>query len=64
MKTTIYIDDSLIEKARRLSAMKEKTAIVHAGLEALVQKLAAERLIYLAGTQPHIKPVPRRRRGL
>lgn len=61
MKTTIYLDDNLVEQVRRLSDLKEKTAIVHAGLEALVQKLAAERLAAMQGQIPELKKIPRRR---
>jgi Arc/MetJ family transcription regulator len=61
MRTTLIIDDHLLERARLLSGLKEKTAIVHAGLEALIARESAKRLAALGGTDPHLKPVPRRR---
>jgi Arc/MetJ family transcription regulator len=61
MRTTLNIDDELLEKAARLTGIKEKTALVRAGLEALVQREAARRLAALGGTQPDLKPIPRRR---
>lgn len=62
MKTTLYVDDKLIATARSLSPIKEKTALVHAGLEALIQNLAAERLAKISGSIPALK-APKRRRA-
>lgn len=61
MRTTINIDDGLLEEARRLTRIEEKTALVHAGLEALISMESARRLAALGGTQPGLKPVHRRR---
>ena len=61
MRTTMIIDDQLLERARLLSGLKEKTAIVHAGLEALIARESAKRLAALGGTDPDVKPIPRRR---
>ena len=61
MRTTLNIDDELLAKAKRLSGLKEKTAIVHAGLEALVALESARRLAALGGTEKGLRPVRRRR---
>lgn len=61
MKTTLNIDDRLLADARRLTRIEEKTALVHAGLEALIAKVSAERLAALGGTEPSLAPIPRRR---
>jgi Arc/MetJ family transcription regulator len=61
MRTTLIIDDVLIDRARRLTGIKEKTALVRAGLEALIAREAAKRLAALGGTEPQLNPVPRRR---
>lgn len=61
MRTTLNIDDELLAKARRLSGLKEKTAVVHAGLEALVALESARRLAALGGTEKELRPAPRRR---
>jgi Arc/MetJ family transcription regulator len=63
MRTTLILDDALIEKARALTGLREKTAIVHAGIEALIARESARRLAALGGTQPRLKPAPRRRPG-
>lgn len=61
MRTTLNIDDALLAKAKRLSGLKEKTAIVHAGLEALVALESARRLAALGGTEQDLRAVRRRR---
>ena len=61
MRTTLIIDDELLERAREYTGVQEKTALVHAGLEALIQRVASLRLAALGGTEPQLQPVPRRR---
>ncbi|MBI2402673.1 MAG: type II toxin-antitoxin system VapB family antitoxin [Gemmatimonadetes bacterium] len=61
MKTTMNIDDELLERARRLTGIREKTALVHAGLEALIARESARRLARLGASEPRLKPVRRRR---
>jgi hypothetical protein len=61
MRTTLIIDDALLERARQLSGIHEKTALVRAGLEALIAREAAKRLARLGGTQPKMANTPRRR---
>ena len=61
MRTTLIIDDELLVRARTLTGIKEKTALVQAGLEALIAREAGKRLAALAGTQPKLSRIPRRR---
>ena len=61
MRTTLIIDDALLERAREATGIREKTALVRAGLEALIAREAGKRLAALGGTQPKISAVPRRR---
>jgi hypothetical protein len=61
MKTTLNIDDDLLERAREATGIKEKTALIHRGLETLVQMAAAERLIRMAGKVPGVEAGRRRR---
>lgn len=61
MRTTLNIDDDLLAKAMQLTGIKEKTALVHAGLKALVSRESARRLALLGGTQKDLKPIRRRR---
>jgi len=61
MRTTLDLDEELIEEARKLTGIREKTALLHAGLEALLAREAARRLAALGGTEHELRPVPRRR---
>jgi Arc/MetJ family transcription regulator len=61
MRTTLNIDDELIEKASRLTGIKEKTSLVRLGLQALVARESSARLAKLGGTEKALK-TPRRRR--
>ena len=63
MRTTMILDDELLDKARRLSGLAEKTAVVHAGLRALIVQRSAERLAELGGTDRAAR-APRRRRAV
>jgi hypothetical protein len=61
MRTTLIIKDEVLKLAEELTGIHEKTALVHAGLEALIELKARERLIALGGSQPKLKLVRRRR---
>ena len=61
MRTTINIDNSLIEKASKLTGINEKTSLVKLGLEALIARESSKRLAKLGGSEKRIKPVPRRK---
>ncbi len=61
MKTTINLDDELVRKAMEMAGIREKTALIHEGLRALLEKSARERLARLGGALPGLHKVPRRR---
>ena len=61
MRTTLNINEDLLRQARRLTGLTEKTAVVHAGLEALIARESARRLAALGGTEKGLRPIPRRR---
>jgi Arc/MetJ family transcription regulator len=61
MRTTLNIDDDVLEKASRLTGIKEKTALVRLGLEALIARESGKRLAKLGGTEKDLRPIPRRR---
>jgi hypothetical protein len=50
MRTTLILKDDLVKKAQELTGIEEKTALVHRGLELLIQDEAAKRLIALGGS--------------
>jgi Arc/MetJ family transcription regulator len=61
MKTTINLDNELLAKAQSFTGIKEKSRLIHMGLEALIQREAALRLAALGGTAPSAKAGGRRR---
>jgi Arc/MetJ family transcription regulator len=61
MRTTLIIDDKLLAEAQELSGLREKTAVLHAGLQALISRENARRLAALGGTERALKPIARRR---
>ena len=61
MRTTLNIEDDLLAKAQRISGLNEKTVLVREGLKALIERESARRLAQLGGTEPQLRPVPRRR---
>ena len=61
MRTTLNIEDSLINEASKMTGIKEKTTLVRLGLEALIARESAKRLAKLGGTEKQLKPILRRR---
>ena len=61
MRTTLNIDDEMIEKASRLTGIKEKTSLVRMGLQALINLESGIRLSKLGGTEKKLRGIPRRR---
>lgn len=62
MRTTVTIDDDLLEKAEALTQIKERRALIREALRALIERESARRLARLGGTQPDLK-APRQRRS-
>jgi len=61
MRTTLNIDGKILENASRLTGIKEKTALVRLGLEALIARESSKRLAKLGGTEKQLNAVRRRR---
>ena len=61
MRTTLNIEDTLLDKASKLTGVKEKTSLVRLGLEALIARESAKRLAKLSGTEKNINTISRRR---
>ena len=61
MRTTLALDDELLAKAELYTGIREKSVLVREGLKALVEREAARRLARLGGSEPDLKPIPRRR---
>lgn len=61
MRTTINVNDDLLAKAAEFTGIKERTALIHEGLRALIEREAARRLAKLGGSQPQLRDISRRR---
>ncbi len=61
MRTTVNLDEELVEEARRLTGLTEQTALIHEGLRALIERESARRLVRLGGSESALESVPRRR---
>ena len=61
MRTTLTIDDGLLERAEELTGIKERSALMREALQSLIEREAGRRLVKLGGTMPDLA-VPARRR--
>jgi Arc/MetJ family transcription regulator len=61
MRTTLILEEELVRRAAELTGIEEKTALVRAGLHALITRETGKRLAALGGSEPELRPVPRRR---
>jgi Arc/MetJ family transcription regulator len=61
VRTTVNIDDELLKKAQKITGIKERAALLRAGLKALIEQASSKRLAALGGSEPQIRPVERRR---
>ena len=59
MRTTLNIEDKLLDKATKLTGIKEKTFLVRLGLEALIARESSKRLANLGGTEKKLNKIPR-----
>jgi len=61
MRTTVTLDGDLLAKATKMMGGLDRSTVLREGLKALIERESATRLAKLGGTQPQLKPVPRRR---
>ncbi len=61
MRTTVKLDDDLLERAQKLSGLRERSTLLREALEALIQRESARRLARLGGSEPQLRAPPRRR---
>ncbi len=61
MRTTIALDDNLINEAQKLTGLSEKSGLVREALKALIERESARRLARLGGSEPKLTAAPRRR---
>jgi Arc/MetJ family transcription regulator len=61
MRTTLSLDDELVEKAQFYTGIREKSALIREALRTLVEREAARRLARFGGSEPYLKKIPGRR---
>ena len=61
MRTTVTLDDELVARAAELTGVSERSALMRAGLVALIRLESGRRLSALGGTDPKATAAPRRR---
>ena len=61
MRTTVTIDDRLLEEASIATGVKERSKLLHEGLRALIARENARAIIALGGSDPDAW-IPERRR--
>jgi Arc/MetJ family transcription regulator len=61
VRTTITLDDALVDRAADLTGIREKSALVREGLQTLIRVESARRLAALGGSDPAATAAPRRR---
>jgi len=61
MRTTITVDDDLVERAIELTGIEERSALMKHGLEVLIRVESAKRLAALGGSESEIEDIHRRR---
>ena len=64
MRTVLNIDDDLVTTAIKLTGITEKTALLNAGLKALIERESSKRLAQLGGSEQHIACATRRQSHL
>jgi len=60
MRTTLALDDELIAQAQAFTGVQEKSALIREALKALIERESSRRLGRLGGSEPGLKPIPRR----
>ena len=63
MRIRVTLDDELLASAKEYTGLEETSAVVTRALEAIVQREENRRTAKLAGTQPGLEHIPRRRRS-
>jgi hypothetical protein len=61
MRTTVTIDDELLQTALEYADVKEVPALIGKALETYVHVEAGRRLARMGGTEPGLQYIPRRR---
>jgi Arc/MetJ family transcription regulator len=61
VRITVDIEADLLAKAKELTGSNDESALVGEALRALIRRESASRLARLGGSEPDLRPLPRRR---
>ena len=61
MRTTVTLDDQLLDRAADLTGVRERGLLLREALRALIERESARRLARLGGSEPDLLAPPRRR---
>jgi hypothetical protein len=61
VRTTVTLDDQLLDLAARLTGVRERGVLLREALQALIERESARRLARLGGTEPDLAQPSRRR---
>jgi Arc/MetJ family transcription regulator len=61
MRTTVTLDDKLLDRAAGLTGVRERGVLLREALRALIERESARRLALLGGSEPELEAPPRRR---
>ena len=61
MRTTVTLDDELVDKAAALTGIEERSALLREAMKVLVRVESARRLAALGGADSHAQAAPRHR---
>jgi metal-responsive CopG/Arc/MetJ family transcriptional regulator len=60
MRTTVTLDDQLLDRAAVLTGVRERGVLLREALRALIERESARRLALIGGTEPELEAAPRR----
>ncbi|AUB82717.1 hypothetical protein THSYN_18415 [Candidatus Thiodictyon syntrophicum] len=55
MRTTVNLDEGLLNEAQRLTGLTQRAALIQEGLKALIARESARRLALSGGSEPQIE---------
>ncbi|ETX12861.1 antitoxin [Roseivivax halodurans JCM 10272] len=61
MRTTVTLDDMLLDRATALTGINDRGPLLREALKALIERESARRLALLGGSEPDITAPPRSR---
>lgn len=60
MRTSVSLDETLLDRAQDLSGVQERSALLKEALSVLIQRESARRQACLDGTEPGLQEISRR----